>query len=72
MTIGRWHWGKIALLWVVASIWEVVFWDQIRDGLWYARTISGNWPTAEAAGLLCAPLLTAAIFTWLWLSAREK
>jgi hypothetical protein len=58
--VGRWHWGKILLLWALLGVVAVMF---------------GNFREAEQ-GWQIIPLLLGGIpllvLTWAWLTAHEK
>lgn len=64
-TIERWHWGKLALLWVGAAmgflVTSTIAWE-LRGSLW-----------APFFWLIFAIYIGAvAVTTWRWLSARER
>jgi len=68
LKIGRWHYGKLALLWAWVAILTLVL-------LGLLQRISSS-PGGATLGFLLIALIVAmpigmSVITWKWLSAKE-
>ena len=56
--VGRWHGGKLGILWGADVFGVMLLWDRRGD--------------PNPALIMVVPTLAIAVLTWVWLTARES